>query len=257
MDLWDSHCHLQDPRYGGDCEGVIARARSAGVKGMVCCGTREGDWEAVLTLAQLHRELIPCLGLHPWFVAEASPHWLEHLEEAARTHPVGIGECGLDFALEPTDRPLQEGVFRAQVRLAVALDRPLSIHCRKAWESLGRIAREEGLPERGAVIHAFSGSPEIARELQNLGFSLGFGCSLANPGSRRAARALQATREDRLLLETDSPDIPPRHLPGWPPEALNEPRYLALVAETAAALLGRPEAEVAALAAANTRRIFA
>ncbi|WP_005037137.1 TatD family hydrolase [Holophaga foetida] len=256
MELWDSHCHLQDERYGADVGGVIQRALQAGVARMVCCGTREEDWSRVLELAEGHDCIVPMLGLHPWFVGEARPGWLDRLGELTRKQPLGIGECGLDFAIENPDRPRQEQAFAAQVRLARDLDRPLSIHCRQAWESLLQICREEGLPRRGAVVHAFSGSPEVARQLQDLGLFLAFGCSLANPANKRTPKALLAVREDRLLLETDSPDIPPRHLPDWPPEGLNEPRYLALVLETAARIKGVGVLKLAEQTSQAAERLF-
>lgn len=256
MELFDTHCHLQDERYGAGVEGVIQRAREAGISRLVCCGTREEDWARVLELASRHTCIVPLLGLHPWFVGEARQGWPERLEEVARRHAIGIGECGLDFALENPDRAGQETAFAAQVRLARALDRPLSIHCRQAWESLIRICREEGLPRRGAVVHAFSGSPEVAVQLQDLGFSLAFGCSLANPANKRTPKALLAVREDRLLLETDSPDIPPRHLPEWPPDGLNEPRYLVLVLETASRILGEDPESLGRRLFKNANEVF-
>lgn len=259
MRLTDSHCHLQDARLAGDLEGVLARAREAGVRRFVACGTAEADWDAVLALAARHADVVPLLGLHPWYVGQATPGWVDRLEAQLQAHPeAGIGEAGLDFALEELreeDRQRQEDALRAQLRLAKALDRPLSLHCRRAWEPLATLAREEGLPARGAVVHAFSGSAETARELQALGFHLSFGCGLARPGAAKAARALRAVSLDRLLLETDAPDLPPRHLPGWEARP-NEPAALRVALAAAAQLLGLGEEDLAARIEANAARIF-
>jgi TatD DNase family protein len=134
--------------------------------------------------------------------------------------------------------------------LAKALDRPVSIHCRGAWESLAAIAKEVGLPQCGAVIHSFSGSAEVARQLQGLGFHISFSCSLANPENRRAAKALRAVERDHLLFETDAPDIAPRGI------EINEPAQINLVLKAAAGILGVEEETLAAQVHENSRRIF-
>ncbi len=253
----DAHCHLQDPRLAGDLAGVLARAQQADVRAMVVCGTSESDWERVLGLAKAHAGVVPMLGLHPWHAAEARTGWPRRLEELLRESGAGLGECGLDFAVEGCDRDAQEAALRRQLRLARALEVPLAVHCRKAWESLGRLIREAGLPAAGALVHAFSGSAETAREMQELGFSLSFGCSIADPKNRRAARVLPAVWPERLLFETDAPDLPPRHLEDWPPGAPNEPAQLPRVAEAAGRLRGEPPDRVAGLALDNARRMFA
>lgn len=253
---FDTHTHLHDKRFGPALDAVIGRALDAGLTHMVACGTEESDWPAVLALAKRRPCVVPMLGLHPWFVQEASPGWFDTLARLAKDHPVGIGECGLDFAVESFDRERQEDAFRWQLELARALDRPLSIHCRKAWDRLLALLRETGLPEAGAAVHSFSGSPEMAMELQHLGLHLSFSCSLANPANKRAARALQAVFLDRLLFETDSPDIPPRHLPEYREGRLNEPANIRLVAEAAARLRGSGEEVLAESAYGNARRLF-
>jgi len=248
--FFDTHCHLQDPRFGAELGAVLNWAHEHGVTHMVCCGTREGDWGRVLELSRHHAPILPMLGLHPWYAQEAQPGWLERLEALLKNTPAGLGECGLDFALDNPDRPVQESVFRSQLRLAVKLNRPLSIHCRRAWEPLATLAREEGLPPAGAVVHAFSGSAEVARELQALGFHLSFSCSLANPANHRGAKAVRVVAEDRLLFETDAPDMSPI------PSTLNEPANIHLVAEAAARLRGTDLETAAAFAYRNSKRIF-
>ena len=131
---FDTHTHLHDDRYGTDVDTVIDRALASGVSRMVVCGTDESDWQAVLALAHRNPCVIPLLGLHPWFVEDAKKDWLRTLEHTVREWPVGIGECGLDFALESFDRERQEEVFQSQLHLARDMNRPVSIHCRRAWE---------------------------------------------------------------------------------------------------------------------------
>lgn len=256
MAFIDAHCHLQDPRLAADLVGVFQRATAAGVLAWVVCGTSESDWDAVLELGRDHPGVVPMLGLHPWYVPSALPGWEDRLEKQLQESGAGLGECGLDFAVEGSDPVLQEHCFRAQVRLARDLDRPLSIHCRSAWAKLREIALEEGLPAAGALVHSYGGSAETALELQDLGFHLSFSCSIANPANRKAAKVLPVVRADRLLLESDAPDIAPRHLEGWPPDRPNEPANVPRVAQTAARLRDEALATIEQQALVNSRRLF-
>jgi TatD DNase family protein len=253
---FDTHSHLQDERFGTALDAVIDRGLAAGVTHMVTCGTEESDWGAVLALAKRRPAVIPLLGLHPWFIEKASPQWFTTLERQVEAHAIGIGECGLDFALESCDRETQESVFAVQLRLAREANRPVSIHCRRAWERLEALVREIGVPVVGAVIHSFSGSAEMALRLQRLGLFISFSCSLANPANKRVAKAVVAVSLDHLLFETDAPDIPPRHLPDFREGALNEPANITLVVQAAARLRGQEEKVLAACAHGNARRVF-
>ena len=253
---FDTHSHLQDERFGTELDAVIDRGLAAGVTHMVSCGTEESDWGAVLALAKRRPTVIPLLGLHPWFIEKANPHWLETLERQLEEQPIGLGECGLDFALESCDRERQESVFAAQLRLARELNRPVSIHCRRAWERLEALVREIGVPVAGAVIHSFSGSAEMVLRLQRLDLFISFSCSLANPANKRVAKAIAAVSLDHLLFETDAPDIPPRHLPDFREGVLNEPANITLVVQAAARLRGQDGEVLAAYAYGNAKRVF-
>ena len=109
------------------------------------------------------------LGLHPWFVAETSREWLPRLESLLRSHSAGVGECGLDFARDDTDRASQEAAFRTQLRLAHTLHRPVALHVVRAWGRVIDLLREEGVPPAGTMIHAYAGSPDTARSLYRRG----------------------------------------------------------------------------------------
>lgn len=246
---FDTHCHLQDPLLLPVLPQVLERARAAGVTDFVCCATREEDWEQVLALARDHPRVHPMVGLHPWHVHTAAPGWLERLEALLRTRPAGLGECGLDFRQDQPDRALQEQACAAQVRLAITLDRPLSIHCVRAWEGLVAILETTGVPRAGAVMHAYSGSRELVPALVRLGLHLSFAASAANPAARRAQAALGLVPPDRLLFETDAPALAP---PGW--EGPNEPAAIVRIAQAAAQVRG--DARVAEQAYANAAALF-
>jgi TatD DNase family protein len=169
----------------------------------VVCGTCEADWEAVLAHADSHAEVLPMLGLHPWFVAEASMEWASRLEALLRSHRAGIGECGLDFARKDADRATQEVAFRAQLRLAQALHRPVAMHVVRASGPLLDLLRQEGVPRAGAMVHAYGGSAETARALQAMGVFLSFSGELLKEDRPRVKESLCAVAPSHLLLETD------------------------------------------------------
>jgi TatD DNase family protein len=189
--LFDAHSHL--PRPG----------RPEPDHWHVVCGTCEADWAAVLAHAAGSTKVIPMLGLHPWFMAEAAPGWDLRLETLLRAHRCGVGECGLDFSRQAADRAAQETAFRTQLRLAHGLGRPLAIHAVQAWGRLLELLREEGVPPAGALVHAYSGSLETAQALQGLGVFMSFSGDLLAPNRPKAQEALRAVAADYLLLESD------------------------------------------------------
>lgn len=194
--LFDAHSHL--PKVGAPEADVRGRNHRR-----VVCGTCEADWPAVLAHAASHAEVLPMLGLHPWFVREAAPGWEARLEALLRSRAIGVGECGLDFARKEADRSGQESALRIQLRLAHALHRPVAVHAVKAWGTLLEVLREEGVPPAGALVHAFSGSPEMARALQAMGVFLSFSGALLKPEQAGVREAMRTAASPLLLLETD------------------------------------------------------
>ncbi len=192
MLLFDAHSHLQ---------GTISPQPRTH---QVVCGTCESDWEAVLAHVSGDGRMTPMLGLHPWFVAEASPEWPVRLETLLRAHRAGVGECGLDFSRSESDRVLQETAFRTQLRLAHALRRPVAMHAVRSWGRLLALLHEEGIPTAGAMIHAYSGSPEVAWTLQSMGVFLSFSSDLLKPARPKLRESLVAVAASHLLLESDA-----------------------------------------------------
>jgi TatD DNase family protein len=250
--LFDCHCHLQDPALAGRVPELLARARAAGVERMVCCGTREEDWPAVLALAGADGGVLPMLGLHPWFVDQAAPGWLERLRRALRAGRVGLGECGLDFLPGRPDRAVQEAAFRVQLELAIELDLPVAIHCVHAWQALPAILRELGIPPAGALVHDFSGSAGAADELQALGLHVSFSGAVMRPGARRGPQALARVAASRLLLESDAP----RWAHADPLALRAEPARLPELLGAAAGLRQQTPEALAAEVRDNAMRLF-
>jgi len=256
MEFFDSHCHLQDERVEDASAAVLARARERGVERLVCCGTRPEDWARVAELAAMHSEIIPAYGLHPWYVGEAvSLEWMGDLRAfLERNLAAGVGEIGVDAAIRPRLAEAQQTAFVVQLRLAQELGRPVSVHCRRAWQALHDGLQAVGKMPRGLVIHSFSGSVELVESLVKHGVYFSFSGSVTNPAYERARALVQAVPRDRLLIETDAPDMLPHVLREQ--GGLNEPANLHVIAERIAQFTGLSVESVAELTSENARRLF-
>ena len=254
MRLFDAHCHLQDERLLPDIEAVLRRAREAGAAGFACCGSSEADWPRVDALAMKHAGVLPYFGLHPWYIRGRSADWIVALEAFLRSRPLaGVGEIGLDHALKEFDPSDQLDVFRTQLVLARETGRAASIHCRRAWGNLLDVLREVGAMSSGFVVHSYSGSRELIPELIRLGGSLSFSGSITYPSNRRGRESAATVPPDRLLIETDAPDIPPF---GVDPETANEPMNLALVLRALAEIRQTSPEALAKHLWENSTRLF-
>lgn len=251
-ELVDAHCHLQDGFLRHALEPALIRARAAGVRLMCCNGTHEGDWRYVLGLGRQHADICISLGLHPWYVGERGPDWLQTLEALVASHPVGIGEIGLDNALSERNDAEQEDVFLAQMDLAARHGRPVTIHCRKAF---GRLADLVGAMKQrppAMMLHAYAGSHEMVPVFEKLGFHISICASITRTANRKARTACLRVSRERLLVESDSPAIAPVGIDF----ERNEPGYLPMVVDTLAGLRGESPADVAAYTSANARNFF-
>jgi TatD DNase family protein len=254
MRLFDSHAHLHFPDFADDLDTVLERARAAGVHGTVTIGTERETNRAVVALARRLPDVWATVGIHPHDAGEASEADFEEMERLAQDEPkvVGFGEMGLDFFRNLSPPDAQQRVFRRQIDIARRARKPLVIHCRDAHDETLAILAEERAGEVGGVMHCFSGDVEIARRCLDLGFYI----SLAGPVTYKNARALPEVArfvpEDRLVVETDCPYLPPTPHRG----KRNEPAYVALTAACVAKLRGAdPEALCDALTA-NAAKLF-
>lgn len=249
--LTDTHCHLDDPAFRPRISEVMAAARQAGVSRIIVPGVSPSGWDGIASLAREHDLVFPAFGIHPQAADQANDDTLARLATLART-AVAIGEIGLDHLLHHVPRAVQEMAFREQLRITVAAGVPVIIHCRRAFEPLLRILREEGVARVGGVMHAFSGSVETARECIRLGFLISVAGTVTYAN---AVKPLAVAREiplEHLLLETDAPDMTPEPLRG----TTNEPAFLALTALRLAELKGVTPEQVARITSANATRLF-
>jgi TatD DNase family protein len=253
MDLFDTHTHLHFPEYADDRAAVLARARAAGVRGMITIGTDLAASQAAIALAGEEPDVWASVGVHPHDAASADSTVLAEIERLAQAPRVAaVGEIGLDFFRDLSPRDVQADVFRRQLDLARRATLPVVIHCRDAHAETLAILTEARVRDIGGVMHCFSGDVEVARRCLDLGLLI----SLAGPVTYKNARSLPEVARfvpaDRLVLETDCPFLPPEGYRG----TRNEPAYVSLTAARVAALRGEPLDRLAAATSDNARAVF-
>jgi len=252
--LIDSHCHLNYKGVVEDQQGVLARARAAGVGAFLNISTRRSEWADVVGLAERESDIWATVGIHPHEAdAHADLGAGALLEAAAHPRVVGIGETGLDYYYDHSDRQVQQDLFRVHIGVARETGLPLIVHTRDAEDDTARIIAEE--MEQGAfpaLIHCFTASAEFGRKMLDLGLTI----SLSGIVTFKNAKDLQAIAaelpEDRILVETDSPFLAPVPHRGRP----CEPAFVADTARFVAALRGTTPEALAATTTGNFRRLF-
>ena len=254
MPLFDTHAHLHFPEFASDLDDVLVRARDAGIVGLVTIGTDRETNTAAVKLAEQIPEVYATVGIHPHDAAEATDADFEAMEQLARSSAkvVAFGEMGLDFfrTLSPPD--VQEAVFRRQIALARQFGKPVVVHCRDAHPETLRILAEERVSDVGGVMHCFSADVEVAKRCLDLGLLI----SLAGPVTYKNARSLpdvaRFVPDDRLVVETDCPFLPPHTHRGQ----RNEPAYAALTAARVAELRGTDIDALGHVTTRNAARLF-
>ncbi|MFK7912186.1 MAG: TatD family hydrolase [Akkermansiaceae bacterium] len=226
--MHDAHNHLQDSRFDGIRDQVIAEIRAAGVTRCVVNGTCPDDWKKVAALTIEHPDLIiPSFGLHPW--KTPTNGWLEKLVHYLDTVPNAcIGECGLDHWMDDYDIALQEKIFLTHLALATERNLPLSIHCLKAWGHLVELLESNSLPARGFLLHSYGGSKELVPRLTKLGAYFSFSGYFLHEKKHKVREAFAEVPPDRMLIETDAPDmLPPENAISHPlQDGINHPANL-------------------------------
>jgi TatD DNase family protein len=249
--LIDSHVHLDHPVFAIDREAVIARAKEAGIDGMVVPGVDFESWPRIKALCASDEHVHACYGLHPMFLARHTPEHLQALPAwLDRERPVALGEIGLDFHMPDPDRERQRLYFLQQLQLARERNLPVIVHARDALEEVSLTLRRCG-GLRG-VVHSFSGSEQQARQLWDAGFHLGIGGPITHERAQRLRRIVASMPIEFLLLESDAPDQPGAAHRGQ----RNEPAYITEVLQCVAGLRGEAEADIATATHANAHRLF-
>ena len=257
MSLFDAHNHLHDSRLDDIREAAIAKLGGEGIRGSMVNGTSEADWPAVAALAARVPWVLPSFGLHPWHVPRRSSVWKEALTFALDAHPgAGVGEIGLDRWIEGHDLPDQIDCFAWQLELAARRNLPVSIHCIQAWGALWDSLKRTPLPARGYLIHAYGGPAEMLPGFVKLGAYFSFSPYFLHERKSAQREAFAAMPLERLLVETDAPDLAPPVERNPNPLAgnINHPANLMMCYEALAALRGITVEALAAQVAENFGR---
>ncbi len=252
--LIDSHCHLDFPELAGDEQGVLARAGTAGVGGMLTIGTRLDQFERVRAVAERHPNIWCSVGVHPHEAKDEGQRTPERLLAATR-HPkvVGIGETGLDFYYEHSPRDEQAESFRTHIAASRETGLPLIVHTRDADRETAEILEDEHA--RGAfpgLIHCFSSGREVAERALALGFYISISGIVTFKAAEELRTIVKDIPLDRLLVETDSPYLAPVPKRG----KTNEPAYVAHTAAKVAELKGIAVEDLARATTDNFFRLF-
>ena len=211
----DAHLHLQDERLAPHRENIVSCLRAAGISRWVVNGTCEDDWEAVAQLAEANSEVIPCFGLHPWKIENRSDQWRERLCGYLERFPeAGVGEIGLDKWIRDHDLEDQQWLAREQLEFAVEYDRPAMIHCLRCFGTLRDLLVDlrsaSGFPDDFRfLLHSYGGPKEMVEGFAELGAYFSFSGYFLEERKADTRKAFAAVPIDRLLIETDAPDMPP------------------------------------------------
>jgi TatD DNase family protein len=253
--LADSHCHLIYKGLGEQQPEVLARARDAGVVAMLNISTRENEWDEVIAVAEREADVWASVGIHPH---EADQHpdvdTSKLVERAAHPRVVGIGESGLDYYYDHSDRDRQRASFRAHLAASRETQLPIIVHTRDAEEDTAEILRDEmGKGAFPGVIHCFTASSTFA----DIALELGFHISISGIVTFKNAKDLQETAArlplDRLLIETDAPFLAPVPHRG----KTGEPAFVADTCRFLAALRGEEPEALAEATRQNFHKLFA
>ncbi len=265
--MTDSHAHLEVAQFDPDRRAVLGRAREAGVHTVVAMGTfdRDGSFERTFALVdELHPagrdhdaslpRLYTTIGCHPHDAKDFDSLGGEErlLELARRPRMLAVGEVGLDYHYDLSPRPVQQDVFRRQIRAARELGLPVVVHHREAEDDFVEIADSEGLHDCRAILHCFTASERLARAAVERGFLISFSGILTFGNAEPLRRVAAGAPEDHLLVETDAPFLAP--VPHRGKRA--EPAFVVETARRLAEVRGETLDRIEAVTDANFRRFF-
>ena len=250
--LFDTHAHLNDPAFDPDREALMESFADAGVGLVMNAGCSLESSRDIVAMAEKYPWLYASVGSHPDSASEVDEAVLEEYRKLCKLSGKvkAIGEIGLDYYYEDIPREIQQKAFRMQMALAQDLDLPVIVHERDAHNDGMTIVKE--FPKVKGVFHCYSGSAEMARQLVNMGWYIGFTGVLTFKNARKAVETAASIPLDRIVLETDCPFMAPEPFRG----KRNHPGYLYRMAEKLAEIRGISVEEVRAATYENGKRLY-
>ena len=250
--LFDTHAHLNDPAFDPDREALMESFADAGVGLVMNAGCSLASSRDIVAMADRYPWLYASVGSHPDSADEVNEEVLEEYRKLCKLSDKvkAIGEIGLDYYYEDIPRDIQQRAFRMQMALAQELDMPVIVHEREAHNDGMCIVKE--FPKVKGVFHCYSGSAEMARQLVNMGWYIGFTGVLTFKNARKAVETAASIPLDRIVLETDCPFMAPEPFRG----KRNHPGYLYRMAERLAEIRGISVEEVHRITTENGKRLY-
>ena len=206
---FDAHAHLQNMV---DLKKALLKAETAQIQGIICNATHEDDWGKVIELSKTYSNIHVCLGVHPWFLGSLKKGWEARLERLLKENPsYMVGEIGLDKVRADQDPVIssldnQERVMRIQMDLAAQYNRPFHMHCVHAWDRIMHVLKRNKRPDF-FVSHAHHGNIHLIPVLAEMGAFFSYASTFVSPERKKVRACLAATPLDRLLVESDCPDL--------------------------------------------------
>ena len=249
--LFDTHAHLNDPAFDADREELMAGLAAKGIGFVMNAGCSLQSSRDIIAMAEQYPWLYASVGSHPDSADEVNEQVIEEYRKLCGHEKVkAIGEIGLDYYYEDIPREIQKQAFRMQMQLAKEVDLPVIIHEREAHDDGMRIVKE--FPSVKGVFHCYSGSAEMARQLVNMGWYIGFTGVLTFKNARKAVETAASIPLDRIVIETDCPFMAPEPYRG----KRNDPGYLPKMAEKLAEIRGISVEEAIAATTENAKRLY-
>ncbi|PKL17697.1 MAG: hypothetical protein CVV49_09685 [Spirochaetae bacterium HGW-Spirochaetae-5] len=251
LKLIDSHCHLEASEFNNILDSILNDALNAEIVKLITSAVTYSEWSKSENIHKEYNQVEYSIGVHPWYVSESDRDIKTKLDSAYKNGAIAIGEIGLDKKIDSPAFDLQLEIFELQLQYAVDADIPVIIHCRGAFNELIESLNRYGVPRRGGLIHAYSGSPELTEILIRKGLSFSMGGTLTYKNSKKRGDVLKMIYPDHFLLETDSPDIPPVNT-----IKPNVPSNILINLKAASEILDVPEEKIADNTTANAIKLF-
>ena len=249
--LIDTHSHLDAGEFARDRDAAYERAIAAGVAVQVVPAVTRANFDDVAATCRRYPGCLPAWGLHPIYIQVHRDDHLAALRARIESwRPVAVGEIGLDLFVPELDFTTQEKFYVEQLKIARDYDLPVLLHCRRANDQILKHLRR--IPVKGGIAHAFNGSDQQAQAFIKLGFKLGFGGAFTWERASNLRRLARELPLEAIVLETDSPDIPPQ----WVGKGRNEPAELARIAQTLAEVRGIDLTELARRTSVNAQEVL-